>query len=178
MRVPNPYAPPSVAADVTSDEASATRSDIFGPRGIGGWLLLPFIALIVSLLLQLKSLVEYQQWFAEGNWEIITDPGLESYDPLWPALVVYEISCAIAWCGVALLALVWMTRHDRRLPKLMIGIYVAALIISFGEAAWTSAIPALADDAESTQITRRLIACCIWIPYFSISKRVQNTFVK
>ena len=168
------YAPP-VAEETTPDPVAGE-----GPRGIGGWLILPLLGLIVSPIYIAATLVKDYLPIFERDWAIITDPSYELYHPLWAPLVIYELvgSCALGLFSLVALAL--MFRHDRRFPKLMIGLYLANVGFQTLDLLVAGQIPAIEtnlDPAAQRDLLRSIIAALVWIPYFLRSERVRNTFV-
>jgi hypothetical protein len=174
----NVYAPPEepVAPEEGAEEPRVGE----GPRGIGGWLLLPLLGLIVTPIRVGYSLVaDYIPFFRE-SWPVLTDPNDLSYHPLWAPLIIYEVLGDAVLALTALLGLVLMFRRDRRLPKLMVALYSFNAIYIAVDTAVAAQIPALAgsDDFSASQdLIRAVVAAGIWIPYFLMSKRVKNTFV-
>lgn len=177
---PNPYAPPA-EAEAPPPETIPVVGD--GPRGIGGWLLLPLLGLVGSLLQIGSALVTvYLPLFGEGGgWQVVTDANDPNYHALWAPLIVFEIVTNVAFGGVIVVLLVFALKHSRRFPPLMIGYLAAGVVIAIVDSAWARSIPALASDegVEGVgQIARSIVGALIWIPYFRLSVRVKNTFVK
>lgn len=153
-----------------------------GPVGLGGWLILVIIGLIVSPLRIAHLLItEHLPLFTDGTWSILTDTGSPQYHPLWGPLLVLEGLGNLMLLALHLTALVLIMLKSRRAPAVAIGMYAFNLTFvaaDFLVAGWIPSIAAL-DDPESTrELTRSLVAATIWIPYFLVSKRVRNTFVR
>src|SRR5580704_11169385 len=73
-------------------------------EGIGGWLVLPLLLLIISPIR--ATIVLYRELlpiFTSGVWNALTTPGTHFYHPLWFPLLVGK---TVANLAVALLALV------------------------------------------------------------------------
>jgi len=161
-----------------------------GPSGLGGWLVLPILGLIVTFLTSLAALLtDYIPLFRSGAWSALTDRGSSSYHAWWAPTILFEVFvCAVTIVApVALLSL--MFRKRPILPKLVIGFYAfvlfatiidAVAVVTFAADAVRSAgFPDLAGTMgieTSTAIMRTVFASAIWIPYFLVSKRVANTF--
>jgi hypothetical protein len=61
-------------------------------EGIGGWLIVPLIGLLVTPIRIFASV--YQDLlaiFPEGYWDVVTNPGHELYHPLWAPLIIIEL---------------------------------------------------------------------------------------
>ena len=167
----NPYEPPSVAQTERGVVETPVVRD--GPRGIGGWLLVSLIGLIVVGLMCLVALVrmtmELDLWL-EQLYRL--DVALHFFG-LW---MLYA-----AVLGGAALGVAWMIRGDRQLPKLMITFYVLQAIL------WIVIILANDEPAVGTSAYRagRVFGlwfwpgrCVLWIAYYLRSERVRNTFIK
>jgi len=152
------------------------------PKGIGGWLILPSLGLLISpfvLIVQLMGIV--RSVFAPGVWAALTSPGSPAYHPLWGPLLIFEM----AWNVGYLSFFIWVGwkffAKKREAPKLF-SIALAAVPVSQTlDAGLMMLIPAAA--AEITlphpyvDIAKSTLQAVIWISYFHLSKRVQNTFV-
>jgi hypothetical protein len=152
-----------------------------GPRGIGGWLVLPLLGLALTPIVIGVSLVTDYLPIFRDEWAVITDEAYEAYHPLWGPLVVYEVMGSVAIALASWLALVLAFRHDRRFPKLAIAIYAANLVYLALDTAVAAQISALATSDDPTtvrELGRAFVAAAIWIPYFLRSRRVRNTFVR
>lgn len=152
-----------------------------GPTGLGGWLILTAIGLILTpFKLGFFVVSSILPIFEGDTWSTLTSPGSEAYHPLWGPLLTFELigNCAFIVFAVALLVPFFAKRAS--FPKLMIIFYVTNLLFVVGDAMLGNLIPFVAaqdDPATTKEIVRTLIASAIWIPYFRVSKRVKNTFV-
>ena len=152
-----------------------------GPKGLGGWLILVAIGLIVTpIKLGLLMINTFVPLFKDGTMQALTTPGSEHYHPLWTLIVGYEMvgNSLFALCFIGLTVLFFS--RSRRFPRLYIVAVLANLAFLLGDGLIGSQIPALAssDNIESVgEIAKSLVACCIWVPYMLVSKRVKNTFV-
>lgn len=149
-----------------------------GPKGIGGWLILPIIHLITTIIftsINLWPVVENKDNFIN----LAFDPTYRWV--LLPMLV--STASGIAILALAAAALVMLCLKRRILRVLMICFYafmVAAmafetsLVFAFEEFRETPA-----DEPEMMkELFRSVVAAAIWIPYFLVSKRVKATFVE
>lgn len=149
-----------------------------GPSGIGGWLILPIIGFVATILLtghnvwtSLKTLDGLKAIFAASSGPLT---GLKI-----PITLSFVSGCLLiitaAWC----LYLIFARKHA------VVGfatahyliLAVAGLIEMWGGLALEKAIPGTpSDPSVVTGAVRGILAACIWIPYFRRSKRVRNTF--
>lgn len=151
-------------------------------EGIGGWLILPLLGLIVSPLRVTYLL--YQELlpvFMEGYWEVLTTPGSEAYHPYWAPLLVGEVVGNLIVIVLALITLVFFLRRSRYTPRLVIAWLAFGLVFVTADFFLADLIPAVAEqsDPESTrELARSFVGAAIWIPYFLLSRRVKATFTR
>ena len=146
--------------------------------GIGGWLLLPLLGLVLTVVNQLPNL----QPMAEGLGSV------GNLDALTSNIVVIDIILTVVILLIAPLVLLGlMLSKSRRFPRLYIvwlivsAVFVVAdLFVSYSlihsslEASGTSFF----DLSTLRTLLGPLIGVCVWIPYMLNSVRVKNTFVK
>lgn len=148
------------------------------PEGLGGWLILPFIGLfymsykIVMMLIQDISQVKIV-------WPLATQAGSDFYVPgfstgfyllqtgygLLIALLLWTLIAAIKWKKSAK----WLFIITMVLYTAMV--FVARFIFpyTFGmEINYSYVITAINGS----------FYCLLWIPYFLVSSRVKNTFIR
>ena len=152
------------------------------PRGLGGWLILPAIGLFILPIRLLFSLNnDFLPIFQQGYWEILTTPGSEAYHELWAPLIIFEVIGNIIFVIFDIILIFLFFVKSFRFPVLYIVFLALNLTFVAADLFFANSIPAVAaqNDAESVmQIVRSIIGAIIWIPYFLVSVRVKNTFVK
>lgn len=152
--------------------------------GLGGWLILPILGLIyISISLSILFLRDYLPIFQKGYWVILTTPGSAAYHPLWGSFLIFEMVINTLFLITCLYLLFLMFTKSYKLPKFMIIFYVAQFIFVVADYFMANMIPAvslqIANNNEAIkEIAKSVIGVIIWIPYFLVSKRVKNTFVK
>jgi len=150
------------------------------PVGIGGWLFLPMLGLIVTpFRLGNLILTRFIPIFQEGYWDILTTPGNEAYHQLWAPLLIFEIVGNLIFIlfSIALLVLLFSKHH--KFPSLMIAFLLSNLAFVFVDYFAGDLIPAVDNqsDPESLgEMVRVIVGAAIWVPYFRKSERVKNTF--
>lgn len=177
---PNPYAPPA-ATEALEPESAAELG--YGPRGIGGWLILPLLGLVGSLISLGSALATvYLPLFAAGGgWWVVVDKSDASYHPWWAPLILFEIATNVAFVGLIVVLLYLVFRKSRRFPRLMIGYLISSFVVALVDLGWAEQIPALAAEPNADSIAgivRGVVGAMIWVPYFLVSQRVKNTFVE
>lgn len=152
------------------------------PRGLGGWLIIPLIGLIIALVKMLFVLFQiYLPIFQDGTWSIITNSESEYYHSLWGPLVISEMVINIGlviFCGYLLY--LFFTKQ-RLFPKFFIMYMVINVVFLISDTYAASLIPSVAEQRSNgidPDLSRAVIGAVIWIPYFLLSKRVKNTFVE
>jgi len=171
--VSNPYATPQAPV-------GDAPAKVDGPRGIGGWLILPVLGLFVFPVRVLISLVtDYVPIFQDGIWGNLTTPGSEVYHSLWAPVIIAEIFCNVGFLlfDLALLYLLFTKSH--RFPVAFIVFTLANLLFIVSDAAIAWQIPAVAArglEGVGAEIARALLVAAVWVPYMLVSKRVRNTF--
>jgi hypothetical protein len=172
----NPYAASQVDTPFI-DEAV----DMHGPEGIGGWLILPLIGLVLTPLGAVVALLTQQiPAFTEGHFSRLTDPNFVNYHPLWGPLLILEPLATITLAAMAIWALVLMARKKKAFPRLMIAFYTFSVVYMLIDTTLGLQIPHIAAEGKAEligQMLRAGIVAAIWIPYMRVSRRVKNTFV-
>jgi hypothetical protein len=151
------------------------------PKGIGGWLVLVVIGLLVTPI-RIGQFMVANHWaiFRDGAWPILTTPGTGSYHVLWGPLIVFEIIGNTGSIVLALVVLWFLFRKSRSTPRLAITWLIwntAFVVIDYFAADLIPVVAAQADPNSVKELMRSVLAAAIWIPYFLVSKRVKATFV-
>lgn len=161
------------------DDTQATQPvTSAGPSGIGGWLLIPIFALVVNILLSFYNIFIGLRDFGTVGWA-------NAYAAA-PDLVIFALASvagALAFIALSVWCLYLMSAKDYRVPKFMIWYYAVMVVLGTIEGGLLYYFADKFEDpsliaTEPRDTIRAWIAAAIWIPYFQVSKRVQNTFVR
>jgi hypothetical protein len=139
------------------------------PAGIGGWLILPAISLVLGPLGALYALSQLAPILSQ-----FTPGSIEYTIILFEAVSQGTIGAFAIFCAYQFFSL------SRLTPGLMIALYAA-----FGAFAVVNGlIRAMADGVRlfdtvaGESVIGALLAALTWIPYFTVSVRVRNTFTR
>ncbi|MEX0396021.1 DUF2569 domain-containing protein, partial [Providencia rettgeri] len=146
-------------------------------KGIGGWLILPMLGIILSLIILPFSIYEQNAQVIE-YWIELTDPQSSSFIPLFKELIYFEVlGNVILYATLLFLSYVFFTKKKLTI-KIYIFFQIFSLVLTVTDIILASILLDLEVEASDIKdIFRALIACAIWIPYFLVSRRVKNTFV-
>jgi hypothetical protein len=151
-------------------------------EGIGGWLILVVINLVVGLAVHTMSAAADFRIIADDvRWHALTTPGTKLYDAWWGPSLIFEQTATTLLALLCVLALVLMFMKRFTFPALTILIFGSNLLFAVIDHSLVSQIAALASSptvaAGPTAILRSVGGCAIWIPYLLRSRRVRATFV-
>ena len=155
----------------------------YAPVGIGGWLLLPIFHLAANASVIayyfVKGFLESDSPAAAASGVAATQIGLKQSEKMLLGIGVFEIFLFI----YALYCLQRLLRKKSDVPTLMVLFYTMLVTKTVAYAYLLYLFP----DARSTAhslvdagfgVFKIAIAAAIWIPYFVVSVRVKNTFVR
>jgi hypothetical protein len=145
-----------------------------GPVGIGGWLILPAIGMILNPIGIALGVI--------GLWAISAK--IEANGANGAAGSLRMIAGLNALFGLYLVytAINFFSKR-RAAPALAVGAYVGSILLavistmmlqSFPQATAATAAP---PGVVWLSVVKPVLIAFIWIPYFRMSRRVQNTFV-
>jgi len=149
-----------------------------GPSGIGGWLILPIIGFVGTILLTGYNFWTSLKTTFDGLMAIFaatSGPLTELKIPITLSLVSgCLVIISATWC----LYLIFARKHAivRFATAHYLILAVAGLIEMWGGLALEKAIPGTPSDPFVRGAVRGILIAYIWIPYFWRSKRVRNTF--
>ena len=155
----------------------------YKPKGLAGWLILPGLGLIIYPVQNIISLYrDFLPIFRDGYWQVLTIPGSEDYHHLWGPYLLFEISGNIIFIIFNVFLIFWFLFKSYIFPKMIIIFYVSNLIFLIADFLLGNMIPAVAAEPTDSEVimdlARVVYTNVIWVPYFLVSKRVKNTFIK
>jgi tetratricopeptide (TPR) repeat protein len=186
-QTPPPEVVASPAPGIRPDSRTAQR--LAGPRGLGGYLLLPIIGLFATIFWNARYLIQTLiPLYRSSGWAALTTPGNPQYHWLWQPLILFETFGAVVMAIAPIALLIMIFRKRRAARRYVIAFYAFACVVGAVDAGacllvmvdWlrsiglTEAASALSTDAVQTLLSVFVLAA-IWIPYFVRSRRVKNT---
>ena len=149
------------------------------PRGLGGWLILPAISLFVLPIRIMGILInDFLPIFLEGYWDVLTTPGSEAYHHLWAPLIIFEITGNTLFIIFDIVLIFLFFTKSYRFPALFIAFLLLNFLFAIIDFFFADLIPAIAAESDPESVIAMIIGVLIWTPYFLVSKRVKNTFLK
>lgn len=144
------------------------------PRKIGGWLIILIIGIISSVLVEVITI--YNEGFLGMNLWINYYNSYPDNFSLYALIIGAIIFINIAIVGLQVLILILIFKRRNCVPKLYISyiiITVAFSVIVYFTLNMFFGIK----DADHNGMLKYIIIACIWVPYFTNSKRVKATFL-
>ncbi len=148
-------------------------------EGIGGWLLMPAFGVIVAPLRTLQGTVVdlIQPLLAHSA---IISPRSPTFSYRAAGLASFELLANLALIVVGIW-LAWLFfRKAKETPKwfyIAAGLGIAIQVVDL--MLYKLLFPELPpQQAAEKQLGTSVVACAIWLPYFHLSVRVKNTFVR
>ena len=144
-----------------------------GPKGIGGWLLLPTIYLFISVLISFGYLIFTLIFINSSEWkQLLTSPEVHPY---FKEAIYFEMACNGLLLLFTIYLIVLLFKKKRIFPKAIISYYLLSIVIDI---VVTLLVNNVSMDNEKTSFSGSgILLSIIWIIYFRVSKRVRNTFV-
>jgi len=142
-------------------------------EGLGGWLILVAIQLLLAPLLIMFTIftVDIPLLFGVRARDYLSlHQGLT-------AVVTFETLTNIVFLFLLGFLIVLFFRKKRSFPTYMIFFYVLQSVVILADHFWFVAVaPELANKTGSVTLIRPLMAALVWVPYFLLSERVKVTF--
>jgi len=151
--------------------------DAAGPRGLGGWLVVLGIGMVLVPFVLSFNIISTLPSFAVSNWNALTTPGWESYHPLWAPVLIFELSAYLVLLVFSVVQLVAYLNRRRVFPGLYIVWALTGLAVAAIDEIVASRLPGMEPfDLASSGLARSAITTLIWVSYMFRSERVRNTF--
>ena len=150
---------------VVAPERSVLPEKPQAPVGIGGWLILPAIGLVVSLVLSARAL-----------WGMLSLMGSSALPSKLAQALPFLFFLGAAFSVLQVVVAVSFFNKKAGTPNLMVVYLLANVAVAILTAVLLGEAGARTSGAER-EIGRAVAVAAIWIPYFRVSRRVKATFV-
>lgn len=144
--------------------------------GLGGWLALVGIGLVLSPLRLLFDLFQTLPSYSNEAWAALAVPGGASYDAMWAPTLLFELFANVVLVVVSVLALVTYFRKSRSFPL----VFLVRQALLVGVMAIDNLLISMLPDSEpvmDSELQRTLAIAAVWTVYILVSVRVRSTFL-
>jgi transglutaminase-like putative cysteine protease len=151
------------------------------PQGIGGWLLLVALAVVLRPLILAATLFSFSAAFRAELWTSLTSKTGGAYHPLWAPVLLFDLTTVLALLGFTILMAVLFFQKRSAFPRFYVALLIAFVVTSTIDVIFVGVLPSM--DTKTGRETARalvssLVACAVWIPYMFTSRRVKATFTR
>ncbi len=151
------------------------------PRGLGGWLIVPAIGILVSPLRLLKDIADMLPSYNPSTWAELTVSGGAHYNAWLAPILLAEMGVNIALVALSLTLIVLFFRRRSSLPRAFVAF--AAFSIGFRALDLIACgllpnIGGAGGAADWAMLVRDSVSSLLWSWYFLVSRRVAATFVE
>jgi transglutaminase-like putative cysteine protease len=185
VRRPNPAPPappllePAPVVDPYSRQGRAAAAEA---DGLGGWLILVAVGLFVRPVMILLTIIQAKDsYFNASVWQVVSTPGTEQHLPNFTLVAPLELIVNFTLFTYAIFLPVLFFRRSHLFPR-AIQIFLGLCVLTALFGIWSNSLLGQDDPKLKMETTKLLVqtvvGAAIWIPYFSMSRRVQRTFVR
>ena len=135
------------------------------PNRIGGWLILPGIGLAFGCVIGVVNLAH--------SLSLMTDVLAAGYSGMFFRAVVVDVLLL----AFTIFATVRFLGRKRNAPRVVIALFATGVIVDSLLLLAAQLEGQSLDLDVGTAFARGALIACVWIVYFSVSKRVKATFV-
>lgn len=156
--------------------ASPAELDAAAPHGIGGWLILVAIGIVLRPVGFLFTLIGSVSTYELSAWSDLTQPASPNHHPLWAPVLLGGLFGNIFFAVFSVLLVVLFFQKRRTFPML----FVVARGAEYAFQALNMLALKYVPEAEHASVAGAvgaLIGALLWILYFLRSRRVRATFV-
>lgn len=180
-----PINPLSGQENLVSDSARIGLNGSNGnePSGIGGWLILIAINLVLTPISVLRTIYTNCITFIfNGALEELSTPGSTAYSALWKPTILFELVSSILTILLCIVLIYLFFSKKKIFPKLFIGMILFRILVELIDAAFILFLSkSTSIDINSNlaaTIAQPIIYLVIWGTYMHNSVRVKNTFTR
>ena len=175
---PTPGRPTSLWQETLDEHRNTPGTD---ETPFGGVLILVAIGRVLAIPISLFSLARLWQTYSKpGLWTKLTSPDSPSYHPLWATAIVYELAGKVIVL-LCCIALAWMFFTRRKAFRPAIVVYSVLLLAYLWGDHFLAAMlvgPRSSAPHDVAKLIGTTLGGLIWIPYYLISERMRQVFVR
>jgi hypothetical protein len=179
---PHPAPPSSTTANQTANNSSAIVVTSNHPKGLGGWLILVGMGLIIGSIKLIVSCISLYKPIIELDLlKDVADINSELYNPNLELLIYAETIVNTFLISLQFYLIYLFLRKKNIFPKYFIFITLFTILMIPIDAYLASIVLSnekIFDEDTIKSFFQSLFAGAIWIPYMIKSKRVRNTFIE
>lgn len=142
-------------------------------RNIGGWVILPIIGLFLSPVLSFYKLIKHD-YFSDSMWQFFYN----SQSTLYIITFLFEIIMQSIYIVLPVFLLVLAFRYNKKFPWFMIHFYMLNVCANTIDVSLVSLLGDILAKPNYSDLGKSIFTALIWIPFFYISERCKETFVK
>ncbi len=147
-------------------------------NGLGGWLILVAIGLILAPFVRIYTLIDGAGgYFSLSVWQTVAMPTGASYHPLYGPILAFELISNVVLLGLNVLLLCLFFSKRQAFPRAFILTICALALFLILDDIGVS-ILSIKTNASHTDAIRGGFYACIWTWYMLKSKRVKTTFTR
>lgn len=168
--------------NVQAETEPEWNEKLYSPKGIEGWLIVVLIGMCISMFLAARQLFSQAIPGLFSDSRVVRFEGWSGtyfYDSEWTAILINDV----VFNGALLIYVAYvffeMIRMKSIVPRLMIILYSANLLSAIIRTCLIlTTVEALDEEIKASfwAVATAFGICLIWIPYFMMSSRVENTF--
>lgn len=141
-------------------------------RGLGGWLILVGIGIVITPLSLLVESQELWYVFSAQQWSILSD----QYGGGLLTVIAIEMMVNAALLVVAVFLIVMFFQRRHTFPRIYIIYSIASLVIFGADMLALNMVSIALESSDITELVGQVIGVTIWCLYFLKSERVKATF--
>lgn len=142
---------------------------------IGGWLILPAIGLCIAPIRMVLQMLDFPEVYDNQTWSALFE--LARLD-LLAVLFITHIYNIFALCFSVLVLVLFFQRRSS-LPRILVIFFTISCLAQVADTFVSMALdPSTSVPGAIGSVIGTVISTVIWVPYFTLSQRVKNTFVE
>ncbi len=149
------------------------------PYVIGGWLILPAIYIFGRILSSFYEIIEYQS--IESSIESLSNKfsgqSIKSLRNKFSDIIAFGTIKNIIVIALLTIIEFYFFMKKKQTPRLMVGFLILSVFLNFIEGSIISSAIRINDSEFTIIIIWSVIVAVFYGIYFSVSKRVKNTFI-